>query len=155
MASRFIGVVSDTHGLVRPQTLDAVRGAELIIHAGDIGKPTVLEALERVAPVAAIRGNVDREAWAAQLPDTRLVEVAGRRLYVIHDLKSMDLDPAAAGIDVVIGGHSHKPAILWKTGVLYLNPGSCGPRRFRLPVSAARLWIDDQPLRPELVTLAA
>jgi putative phosphoesterase len=136
-----IGVISDTHGLLRPQAISSLQDSDLIIHAGDIGKPEVLTGLEAICPVIAIRGNVDRAAWALDYPQARRVEVAGKCLYVIHDLKEMVLDPTAEAIDVVISGHSHMPKIDTRDGVLYLNPGSAGPRRFKLPVMVARLSI--------------
>lgn len=144
-----VGVISDTHGLMRPEALDALAGSQWIIHAGDIGSPHVLEALEAIAPVYAIRGNVDREPWARQLPETRRVEVGGRQFWVLHDRHQLDFDPAAEGYHAVISGHSHRPSIERKGGVLYLNPGSAGPRRFRLPVSVARLEIRGKKGRME------
>ncbi len=146
------GVISDTHGLLRPEAATALAGCDLIIHAGDIGKPEVLEALRSIAPVTAIRGNVDR--WAQSLPDSESVEVEGRRLYVLHDLKTLGFDPRAAGFDVVIAGHSHRPDVHERDGVLYLNPGSAGPRRFRLPVAVARLAVSATAVRPTLIELA-
>ncbi len=134
-----VGVIADTHGLLRPQAVAALRGCDMLIHAGDIGRPEVMAGLEARAPTVAIRGNVDR--WADGLPDTRTVELAGRRIFVIHDLKTLDFDPAGAGMDVVIAGHSHKPLVRWEQGVLYLNPGSAGPRRFSLPVAVAHLHL--------------
>ena len=138
---RVVGVVSDTHGLIRPEALEALRGSELIIHAGDVGKPHVLEALSSVAQVVAVRGNVDRGPWAQHLAEAEVVEVNGSRLYVIHSLDGLDFDPAAAGFDVVISGHSHRPSAERRDGVLYLNPGSAGPRRFNLPVAVALLEV--------------
>lgn len=134
-----VGLISDTHGLVRPEALAALRGVDRIVHAGDIGSLAVLTALEAIAPVTAIRGNIDRDPWAGDLPETAWVELAGHTLYVLHDVKALDLDPAAAGVDVVIAGHSHQPRIAKNNGVLYVNPGSAGPRRFRLPICVARL----------------
>jgi hypothetical protein len=148
-----IGVISDTHGLVRPEALRALAGAELIVHAGDVGGPEVLEALRMVAPVVAIRGNNDRGAWADALTGTEVVEHGGRSLYLLHDLGELDLDPRAAGFDAVIAGHSHRPRIEWRDGVLYLNPGSAGPRRFRLPVCVARLDVGAGGLEAEILTL--
>ncbi len=148
-----IGVISDTHGLVRPEALHALAGADLIVHAGDIGAAEVLETLRTVAPVVAVRGNNDRGAWARDLADTEVVERAGRSLYVLHDLHELDLDPRAAGFDAVIAGHSHQPKIERRDGVLYVNPGSAGPRRFRLPVSVARLDVGARGLEATILTL--
>ncbi len=134
-----VGVISDTHGLLRPEALSALAGSCHILHAGDIGDAAVLEELGRLAPVTAVRGNNDKGPWADKLRETELLEIAGTRIYVIHDLAQLDIDPAAEGIGVVIAGHSHKPAQRMEGGVLYLNPGSAGPRRFNLPVTVARL----------------
>lgn len=134
-----VGLISDTHGLVRPEALAALAGSAHIVHAGDIGGPAVLEALARIAPVTAVRGNNDLAPWAKGLRDTEVLEVVGTRIYVIHDLSELDLDPAAEGIDVVVSGHSHRPAEEVRDGVLYVNPGSAGPRRFSLPIALARL----------------
>jgi uncharacterized protein len=153
MTEQLIGVISDTHGLLRPEALKALKGVELIIHAGDIGELRLLRQLERLAPVHAVRGNTDRGDWAAQLPQTRVVEVGGLHLYVLHELFCLDLDPAAAGLAAVIYGHSHSPHLEQKNGVLFLNPGSAGPRRFTLPVSLARLKLQGESLYPELVEL--
>jgi len=153
-AELLIGVISDTHGLLRPEALEALAGAKLLIHAGDIGSPDILPALARLAPVEAVRGNVDIEAWARSIPETTVVEIQGRSLYVLHDLKQLDLDPRAAGFDAVISGHSHVPANEMRNGVLYFNPGSAGPRRFRLPVSVGRLWVSSTGIRVEIVMLA-
>jgi len=148
-----VGVISDTHGLLRPQALEALAGAQLVIHAGDIGNPDILPALARLAPVEAVRGNVDTDGWARALPETNVVEVEGRTLYLLHDLKQLDLDAVAAGFAAVISGHSHVPANEVRGGVLYFNPGSAGPRRFRLPVSVGRLWLSSQGIRAEIVSL--
>jgi len=148
-----IGVISDTHGLLRPQALAALAGSELILHVGDIGAPEVLEALEAIAPVAAVRGNNDTEPWAEALPETRVVEAGGLRFYLLHDLKTLALDPLAAGFDAVLSGHSHKPLAETRAGVLYLNPGSAGPRRFRLPITLARLRLQDGRISSELLHL--
>jgi putative phosphoesterase len=134
-----IGVISDTHGLVRPEALAALAGSELIVHAGDVGGPEVLEALVKIAPVRAVRGNNDVGAWARRLPATDRIEVGGRVLYVIHDVKELDLDPAAAGFAAVIAGHSHRPRNEHIGGVLWFNPGSAGPRRFSLPITVGRI----------------
>jgi putative phosphoesterase len=148
-----LGVISDTHGLLRPQALRALAGADLIVHAGDVGGPEVLEALRALAPVVAVRGNNDRGPWARALAATEVVERAGRRVYVLHDLKQLDLDPRAAGFDAVIAGHSHQPRVERRRDVLYLNPGSAGPRRFRLPVALAWLDLDTARVEAEIVQL--
>ena len=153
MTEHLIGVISDTHGLLRPEAVKALEGVELIIHAGDIGDPRILRQLARIAPVHAVRGNTDRGDWAANLPHTRVVEVGGVHLYVLHELFTLDLDPAAAGIEAVIFGHSHKPHMQCQNGVLFLNPGSAGPRRFTLPVTLGLLHIDNLSLHAELVKL--
>ena len=136
-----IGVISDTHGLLRPQALRALRGSALILHAGDVGTPDVLDALRALAPVVAVRGNNDTGTWARALRETETVELGATRLHVVHDVKDLAIDPAARGIDVVIAGHSHRPAIVRRDGVLFLNPGSAGPRRFSLPIAVARIEI--------------
>ena len=150
-----IGLISDTHGLIRPEALGALQGVSQIIHAGDIGSPEVLAALRAIAPVTAIRGNVDRGMWVQGLPATRVVEVDGARLYVLHDLGALALDPVASGFAAVISGHSHKPRIERRNGVLYINPGSAGPRRFKLPVTLALLRITQGDVAADLVTLLA
>jgi hypothetical protein len=151
MPEHLIGVISDTHGLLRPEAVKALKGVELIIHAGDVGDPKVLANLARLAPVHAVRGNTDRGDWAADLPHTRVVEVGSVHLYVLHELFTLDLDPAAAGLAAVIFGHSHRPHLERKNGVLYLNPGSAGPRRFTLPVSLARIKIGKNSLEAKLI----
>jgi len=148
-----LGVISDTHGLVRPEALAALAGVERIVHAGDIGSRAVLEALARVAPVTAVRGNNDRDDWAKKIPETEVVEVGGVSLYLLHDLHELDLEPRAAGFAAVISGHSHQPRVDERDGVLYLNPGSAGPRRFKLPISLARLTIQHARVSAKLVTL--
>jgi putative phosphoesterase len=155
MASRLhtLGVISDTHGLLRPEAVAALAGVERIVHAGDIGNPDVLTALERIAPVSAVRGNNDRDAWAADIPETEVVEIGDVSLYVLHNLHELDLDPRAAGFAAVIAGHSHQPRQEERDGVLYLNPGSAGPRRFKLPIALARLTITGTRVQAELVTL--
>jgi len=150
---RLLGVISDTHGLLRPEAVEALRGVDLIVHAGDVGEERVLEALQGVAPVRAVRGNVDHGALAARLPATDLVEWAGLQLYVLHDVGRLDLDPATAGVAAVISGHSHRPELEERGGVLFLNPGSAGPRRFALPVSVGRLVLEGGQLRGELIRL--
>jgi putative phosphoesterase len=137
-----IALISDTHGLLRPEVLPALAGCRRVLHAGDVGSPDILEALEPIGPVHAVRGNTDRDEWARALPETECVEVAGVTLYMIHILEELDLDPAAAGIDVVVYGHTHRPRVEERDGVLFVNPGSCGPRRFDLPVTVGRLTID-------------
>jgi putative phosphoesterase len=150
-----IGVISDTHGLLRPEALQALRGSEHFIHAGDVGAPDILDQLATIAPVTAIRGNVDRAAWARTLAETEVVELAGISIYVLHDLAQLDLKPEAAGFKVVISGHSHVPKQETKNGVLYLNPGSAGPRRFKLPVSVARVTISEGKIVAEILVLSA
>ncbi len=153
MPEHLIGVISDTHGLLRPEALKVLSGVELIIHAGDIGNPRILAELARIAPVHAVRGNTDRAGWAVDLPLTRVVEVGDVHFYVLHELFCLDLDPAAAGFAAVIFGHSHHPHLERKNGVLYLNPGSAGPRRFTLPVTLARIKVQGVSLHPEMVEL--
>ena len=136
-----VGVISDTHGLIRPEALAALKGVELIIHGGDIGKVEVLQSLSAFAPVCAIRGNNDRESWAKKLPDVLYLQINGRKFCVIHNVHEFDSDPKAAGLDAVISGHSHKPSMVTRDDVLFVNPGSAGPRRFKLPVTVARLHI--------------
>ena len=156
MAARVhaLGVISDTHGLVRPEAVAALAGVERILHAGDIGNREVLDALARVAPVTAVRGNNDRGGWASDIPETEVVEVGGVSLYVLHDLHELALDPRAAGFAAVIAGHSHQPRLEARDGVLYLNPGSAGPRRFKLPISLARLTVTGARVSARLLTLA-
>jgi len=148
-----IGLISDTHGLLRRQAVQALRGSELIIHAGDVGDPGILKELERLAPVVAVRGNVDTEEWAEALPLTAVAEAGSVLIYVLHDVNALDLNPAAAGFRVVVSGHSHKPGKIERDGVLYVNPGSAGPRRFQLPVSLARMDLGTTPYQVEFVTL--
>jgi putative phosphoesterase len=136
-----IGVISDTHGLLRPEAVELLRGSEHIIHAGDIGSPEIVPALEKIAPVTAIRGNVDTQPWSRRFAETEVVELEGVHIYVIHDAHALDLNPRAAGFAAVISGHSHQPKQEMKDGVLYFNPGSAGPRRFKLPISVGRLEI--------------
>ena len=150
-----IGVISDTHGLLRQEALAALGGSELIIHAGDVGKPEILDQLRAVAPVVAVRGNIDRGAWATDLPPTAAVAAHSTSIYILHDVHDLDIDPPAAGFNIVISGHSHKPGRAEKCGVLYLNPGSAGPRRFRLPITLARLDLRHVPWGIEFIDLAA
>jgi putative phosphoesterase len=150
-----IGVISDTHGLLRPEALAALRGADRIIHAGDIGAPDVLDALAALAPVTAVRGNNDRGPWAEAIPHTQVVDAGdGALIYVIHDVAEIDVDPAAGGFAAVIAGHSHRPLNELRDGVLWFNPGSAGPRRFKLPIALGRLTIESGRARGEIVTLA-
>ena len=149
-----VGLISDTHGLLRPQALELLAGSDLIVHAGDIGNPDIVTELARLAPVVAIRGNVDRADWAQSFPETQIVEVEPSiPLYVLHNVDDLDLDPAAAGFRVVVSGHSHKPGTRSSGGVLYVNPGSAGPRRFSLPVSVGRLLIDGSRVSAELIEI--
>ncbi len=138
-----IGVISDTHGLLRPEAVELLRGSEHIIHAGDIGSPEIIPELRKIAPVTAIRGNVDTQAWAQAFAETEVVELGGLYIYVIHDASAIDLNPKAAGFAAVISGHSHQPKQETRNGVLYFNPGSAGPRRFKLPISVGRMEIVD------------
>jgi uncharacterized protein len=153
VSERLIGLVSDTHGLMRPEALAALRGVELILHAGDVGAPAVLEQLREIAPVVAVRGNNDRGPWAEALPATDCAEIADALIYVIHDLAELDLDPAAAGFHAVVSGHSHRPKVEHRGGVLYVNPGSIGPRRFKLPVALALLRVAGRELDARVVDL--
>jgi putative phosphoesterase len=148
-----IGVISDTHGLLRPEAIEALRGSHYIIHAGDIGAPEILTELASIAPLTAIRGNVDKAAWARELPETAVLEVGNISIYVSHDLAQLDLKPEAAGFAVVVSGHSHVPKQEKRSGVLYFNPGSAGPRRFKLPVSIGKLIIENGAIRGELLQL--
>jgi putative phosphoesterase len=148
-----IGVISDTHGLLRWEAEAELAAVDHIIHAGDIGTPEILERLQRIAPVTAVRGNNDKGAWADPLPATAIVDIGGHRLYILHDIANLDVDPVATGIAAVIAGHSHKPAVTEKNGVLFVNPGSAGPRRFTLPVAVAKLFIDNGTIRAEICNL--
>ena len=145
-----IGVISDTHGLLRPEAVEALRGSDLIVHAGDIGSAAILDELKQIAPVKAIRGNVDTQPWARRLPATRTVNAGDARLYLIHDVKQLAATPS---VQAVVSGHSHKAGVNWRDGVLFLNPGSAGPRRFRLPITIARIRVSRDVLEPELVAL--
>ena len=150
---RTVGVISDTHGLLRPQAIAALKGSILIIHAGDVGSPDILDALRQIAPVFAVRGNVDKGSWARRLPETEVVQVDGVSLYILHILDGLDLDPPTAGFHAVISGHTHRPKMETNDGVLYFNPGSAGPRRFDLSVSVGRLALADGKLRSEIMYL--
>jgi uncharacterized protein len=150
---RNIGILSDTHGLLRPFVLDRLKGCDLILHAGDIGSPDILELLQRTAPVKAVRGNTDTGAALHELPSDIIVEIDKVFVYMMHDIASMDIDPAAAGISVVVSGHSHVPRIEQRNGIFYVNPGSAGPKRFRLPVSMARMTINGGKIDCSLITI--
>ena len=149
-----IGIISDTHGLLRSEAIEHLAGTDHIVHAGDIGAPEVIEGLRRIAPTTAIRGNIDAGEWTKDYPDTELVVLGGRALYVLHNLKEIKLDPAVSGLDVIISGHSHRPKIVTKNGVLYVIPGSAGPRRFKLPISLAFLTISDRAILPRILEIA-
>jgi len=151
---RIIGVISDTHGLLRPEALAVLCGSDYIVHAGDIGDPAILETLAEIAPVSAIRGNIDRDAWARKIPATNMLEVDGVSIYIVHNLNELDLKPEAAGIDVVISGHTHAARSEAKNSVLYFNPGSAGPRRFRLPVTVGRLYVNRGKTSAEIVEIS-
>ncbi len=146
-----IGLISDTHGLLRPQACEFLQGCDHIVHGGDIGSPEILQALRSIAPVTAVRGNNDRGPWAEALPETVLVQLAGAWLYVLHDLARLDIDPPAAGVHVVVSGHSHKPADERRDGVLYINPGSAGPRRFKLPIALGELVVSSGSMTHRIV----
>jgi putative phosphoesterase len=148
-----IGVISDTHGLLRPQAVEALRGSSMILHAGDIGDPEIIPALGKIAPVRAIRGNVDTGTWARKFPETEIVEAGAFTIYMLHDRNALDLDPRAAGFHAVISGHSHRPQYEIADKVLYFNAGSAGPARFRLPVSVGRITVTRNSLKPELIIL--
>lgn len=147
-----IGLISDTHGLLRNEALHALEGSELIIHAGDVGKPEILDTLKTIAPVVAVRGNVDTDSWASTLPETEVVETEVATIFVLHDVHALDLNPAA-GFHIVVSGHSHQPDRTERNGVLYINPGSAGPRRFQLPVTLARLDLGKTPWRVDFIDL--
>jgi hypothetical protein len=146
-----IGLISDTHGLIRPEALAALKGSDLIIHAGDVGNSAIIERLRVVAPVVAVRGNVDKGDWASQLPMTATVQAHSALIYVLHDIQQLDIDPAAAEINIIVSGHSHKPSRTERSGVIYLNPGSAGPRRFQLPITVARLNLLRSPWSVEFI----
>ena len=153
-AGKLIGVISDTHGLVRPQAIEAMAGVDLILHAGDIGNPEVLDTLNKIAPVVAVRGNNDKGEWAQSLSDWEVVEIGTVSIYMLHDLNEIDISPTADIFQIVVSGHSHKPAVEERRGVIYLNPGSAGPRRFTLPVSVAHLHILDDKINAGIIELS-
>jgi len=150
-----VGLISDTHGLLRESALRALRGSDLIIHAGDVGRAEIIDALKTLAPVVFVRGNVDRQSWASAWPATAVAEAGQVLIYVVHDVHALDLDPAAAGFRIVVSGHSHQPAQMERNGVLYINPGSAGPRRFQLPIMVARLDLAATPWQVEFIELDA
>ena len=150
-AGRRVGVISDTHGLLRDEVREALEGVDLIIHAGDIGKEEILAALEKIAPVVAVRGNMDRAEWALKIPETEVVNIGETQVYVLHDAAKLDVEPGPAGFGAVISGHTHRPAVVRRRGVLFLNPGSAGPRRFDLPVTVAILRVHGKSLDVHLV----
>ena len=150
---KMLGLISDTHGLLREEAVRALRGSDLILHAGDVGAPEILEMLKAVAPVVAVRGNVDTNKWGQTLPLTEVIQIGSVMIYMIHILQDLDINPAAAGFNIVVSGHSHKPGQTEKDGVLYINPGSAGPRRFYLPVTVARLNLEVVPWKVEFIDL--
>jgi uncharacterized protein len=155
MNSSLVGIISDTHGLLRPEALAGLRGSNFIIHAGDVGAAAILDQLKTIAPVFAVRGNVDTETWTSALPLTEVVQLENISIYVLHNLQQLDLDPAASGFQIVVSGHTHQPESHWHDSVLYINPGSAGPRRFSLPISLARLDLSNTPWQVEFVQIPA
>jgi uncharacterized protein len=150
-----VGLISDTHGLLRPEARKFLQGSDCIVHAGDIGNPGILEELSAIAPVTAVRGNNDRGSWAEQLPETEFLRVGEVFVYVIHDIAELDIDPTAAGVRVVVSGHSHKPVVDERDGVHYVNPGSAGPRRFKLPIAVGELTVTGRLVSARTVELQA
>jgi putative phosphoesterase len=142
-----VGVISDTHGLLRPEARAFAGGCDYIIHGGDIGSAAILDELSALAPLTAVKGNNDRQAWAARLPETEMIRVGGIFIYIIHDIAQLDIEPRAAGAQVIVSGHSHKPLIGLRDGILYVNPGSCGPRRFKLPLSVGEIRVEGTKVR--------
>jgi putative phosphoesterase len=153
MTAKLVGVISDTHGLLRPEAVATLQGSDYIIHAGDVGDPAILKRLKEIAPVTAVRGNVDRGSWAKKILETNVLEIKGLSIYVLHDLNQLDLNPEAAGFSAVVSGHSHMPKQETKNGVLYFNPGSTGPKRFKLPVTVGRIRIQDGKLHGEILQI--
>lgn len=149
-----IGVISDTHGLMRPEAIEVLKGVDLILHAGDIGPPQVLQKLKTIAPVIAVTGNSDRGEWMHDLPQREVVQVGAVYILMLHDLQEIDLDPAAAGFRVVVSGHSHRPSVEERNGIVYVNPGSAGPRRFKLPISVVRLTIEGAAVSARIIELS-
>lgn len=154
MGKTLIGVISDTHGLVRPQAVEALNGVDMILHAGDIGNQQVLDTLSEIAPVVAVRGNNDKGTWAESLPDWEVVQVGSVSIYMLHNVNEIDISPSGAGFQVVVSGHSHKPSVEERRGVLYINPGSAGPRRFTLPVSLAHLRVVGEKAQADIIELS-
>jgi putative phosphoesterase len=150
---RRIGLISDTHGLLRPEAVAFLRGCDHIVHGGDVGDPAILDALAAIAPLTVVRGNIDSGPWAERLPETELVQLGELSVYVLHDLARLDIEPAAAGVSLVVSGHSHKPSITERRGVVYVNPGSAGPRRFKLPISVAEAIVVGRSFTPRIVEL--
>lgn len=150
---KMLGLISDTHGLLREEAVHALRGSDLILHAGDVGAPDIVETLKTLAPVIAVRGNVDTDKWGQTLPLTEVIQAGSVTIYMLHILQDLDMNPAAAGVHIVVSGHSHKPGQTKKDGILYINPGSAGPRRFYLPVTVARLDLDVRPWKVEFIDL--
>lgn len=148
-----VGIVSDTHGLLRPEAKIFAGACDYIIHGGDVGSQSILDQLAALAPLIAVRGNNDRQAWAAHLPETEMIRVGGVFVYVIHDISRLDIDPHAAGVQVIVSGHSHKPLIEKREHILYINPGSCGPRRFTLPISVGEMFVEGTKVRARTVEL--
>jgi len=152
-AKRRVGLISDTHGLLRPEAVAFLRGSDFIVHGGDIGREGVLEELATLAPVTAVRGNNDKGPWAGAVPETEVLQVGEVFIYVVHDLGELDLDPVAAGFQVVVSGHSHRPSVVERDGVLYVNPGSSGPRRFKLPITVGELMVVEKSVSARVVEL--
>ncbi|MBR0344276.1 MAG: metallophosphoesterase family protein [Rudaea sp.] len=148
-----IGLISDTHGLLRPEALAFLRGSDHIVHAGNIGNQDILQKLSAIAPVTAVRGNNDKDEWARTIPETQLVKFGKTFVYVLHDLAELDIEPKAAGVDIVVSGHSHRPIVEKRDGVLFVNPGSAGPRRFKLPIAVGELVIANESIAPRIVEL--
>jgi putative phosphoesterase len=149
-----IGLISDTHGLLRSEALIALRGADLIIHAGDVGKPDIIDSLKALALVIVVRGNIDTDAWASSLPETAVTQFGGKKIYVLHNIQDLAADPVKSGFHVVVSGHSHQPGCTERDGVLYINPGSAGPRRFKLPITIALLDLGETPCKVNFVDLS-
>ena len=148
-----IGVISDTHGLLRPQALAAMQGSDYIVHGGDIGDPAILEQLRAIAPLTVVRGNNDRAAWTSDIPDTAILDLGAVKLCAVHDIATLAIDPVVVGLKIIIYGHSHSPTATWRSGILYLNPGSAGPRRFKLPVSVAEVLVDGPSVTARVIEL--